>query len=257
MAALEDRLRERFEAGLVCDVRPPDFGTRLTILRKRVQQDGVARRRPRRARADRRAGRLQRPRARGRADPHRRLRLAHRPAGHRRARRGGPRRPLSRPAPARPRRWRRSSAASARTSTSRCDELVSPSRAAGRRLAAPGRHVPHARAHRRRRCRRSAAPSATATTRRCCTPASAPRRASPRTPTPTTPCTACTRSCAAMPTGLLERLVHAPPPRILRQIRGFVHTIHNPDDGDPDLIIDFQHEGLVLPAPRCSRSSRP
>jgi chromosomal replication initiator protein len=41
MAALEDRLRERFEAGLVCDVRPPDYETRLTILRKRVQQDGV------------------------------------------------------------------------------------------------------------------------------------------------------------------------------------------------------------------------
>ena len=39
--ALEDRLRERFEAGLVCDVRPPDADTRLTILRKRVQQDGL------------------------------------------------------------------------------------------------------------------------------------------------------------------------------------------------------------------------
>jgi chromosomal replication initiator protein len=41
MGALEDRLRERFEAGLVCDVRPPDFGTRLIILRKRILQDGV------------------------------------------------------------------------------------------------------------------------------------------------------------------------------------------------------------------------
>jgi chromosomal replication initiator protein len=41
MGALEDRLRERFEAGLVCDVKPPDFGTRLTILRKRVLQDRV------------------------------------------------------------------------------------------------------------------------------------------------------------------------------------------------------------------------
>ena len=39
--ALEDRLRERFEAGLVCDVQPPDANTRLTILRKRVQQDGL------------------------------------------------------------------------------------------------------------------------------------------------------------------------------------------------------------------------
>ena len=41
LGALEDRLRERFESGLVCDVRPPDLGTRLIILRKRVQQDGV------------------------------------------------------------------------------------------------------------------------------------------------------------------------------------------------------------------------
>ena len=41
MDALEDRLRERFESGLVTDVRPPNFETRLTILRKRVHQDGV------------------------------------------------------------------------------------------------------------------------------------------------------------------------------------------------------------------------
>ncbi len=40
--ALEDRLRERFEAGLVTDIRPPDAGTRRTILRKRVQQDALA-----------------------------------------------------------------------------------------------------------------------------------------------------------------------------------------------------------------------
>jgi len=39
MVALEDRLRERFEAGLVTDVRPPDVPTRLTVLRKRAQQD--------------------------------------------------------------------------------------------------------------------------------------------------------------------------------------------------------------------------
>jgi chromosomal replication initiator protein len=41
MAALEERLRERFEAGLVTDVRPPDYETRRTILRKRILQDGV------------------------------------------------------------------------------------------------------------------------------------------------------------------------------------------------------------------------
>jgi chromosomal replication initiator protein len=39
--ALEDRLRERFEAGLVTDIRPPDLTTRRTILRKRVQQDAL------------------------------------------------------------------------------------------------------------------------------------------------------------------------------------------------------------------------
>ena len=41
MDALEDRLRERFEAGLVCDVQGPDRGTRLTILRKRMLQDRI------------------------------------------------------------------------------------------------------------------------------------------------------------------------------------------------------------------------
>jgi chromosomal replication initiator protein len=39
--ALEDRLRERFEAGLLTDIQPPDAATRLTILRKRVEHDGV------------------------------------------------------------------------------------------------------------------------------------------------------------------------------------------------------------------------
>jgi chromosomal replication initiator protein len=41
MNELEDRLRERFEAGLVCDVHAPDRSTRLTILRKRILQDGI------------------------------------------------------------------------------------------------------------------------------------------------------------------------------------------------------------------------
>jgi chromosomal replication initiator protein len=41
LQALEDRLRERFAAGLVADISPPDLATRLTILRKRAQHDGV------------------------------------------------------------------------------------------------------------------------------------------------------------------------------------------------------------------------
>ncbi|MEA2273420.1 MAG: chromosomal replication initiator protein [Solirubrobacteraceae bacterium] len=41
LGALEDRLRERFEAGLVADIRAPELLTRLTILRKRAEHDGV------------------------------------------------------------------------------------------------------------------------------------------------------------------------------------------------------------------------
>ena len=41
MAALEERLLERFQAGLVAELQPPDFATRLAILRKRVHHDGV------------------------------------------------------------------------------------------------------------------------------------------------------------------------------------------------------------------------
>jgi len=41
LGELEERLRERFEAGLVTDVRAPDPATRLTILRKRIQQDRI------------------------------------------------------------------------------------------------------------------------------------------------------------------------------------------------------------------------
>jgi chromosomal replication initiator protein len=41
LGALEDRLRERFESGLVADVKPPELMTRLAILRKRVEHDGI------------------------------------------------------------------------------------------------------------------------------------------------------------------------------------------------------------------------
>jgi chromosomal replication initiator protein len=42
LQALEDRLRERFEAGLVADIGPPELATRLTILRMRVHHDRIA-----------------------------------------------------------------------------------------------------------------------------------------------------------------------------------------------------------------------
>ena len=41
MSALEDRLRERFEAGLVTDIAAPDERMRTGVLRKRAQQDGL------------------------------------------------------------------------------------------------------------------------------------------------------------------------------------------------------------------------
>jgi len=39
LVSVEERLRERFDAGLVADIHPPDFTTRLTILRKRAALD--------------------------------------------------------------------------------------------------------------------------------------------------------------------------------------------------------------------------
>jgi chromosomal replication initiator protein len=41
MAALEARLLERFQAGLVAELAAPDLATRLAILRKRVHHDGI------------------------------------------------------------------------------------------------------------------------------------------------------------------------------------------------------------------------
>jgi chromosomal replication initiator protein len=41
LQALEDRLRERFQSGLVADIRPPGLSTRMAILRKRAQHDGL------------------------------------------------------------------------------------------------------------------------------------------------------------------------------------------------------------------------
>ena len=42
LAALEDRLRERFEAGLVTDISAPSHAVRVAILRKRAQYDDLA-----------------------------------------------------------------------------------------------------------------------------------------------------------------------------------------------------------------------
>jgi chromosomal replication initiator protein len=42
LVSIEQRLRERFEAGLVADIAPPDFATRVAILRKRAALDDIA-----------------------------------------------------------------------------------------------------------------------------------------------------------------------------------------------------------------------
>jgi chromosomal replication initiator protein len=41
LVSIEQRLRERFEAGLVADIQPPDHATRVAILRKRAEIDGI------------------------------------------------------------------------------------------------------------------------------------------------------------------------------------------------------------------------
>jgi chromosomal replication initiator protein len=41
LVGIEERLRERFQSGLVAEIKPPDRATRIAILRKRVALDGV------------------------------------------------------------------------------------------------------------------------------------------------------------------------------------------------------------------------
>ena len=164
LEALEDRLRNRFEWGLITDVQPPDLETRIAILRKKAAMERLTAP-PRRARVHRLQDPDEHPRARGRADPGHRVRQPQPAAG--------------RPDPGRDRaqgpdpRGRR--AGDHRGADHRPDRGVL--RAVDRRPLRPSRgrdlvdgpadrDVPLPRAHRRCRCPRSGSSSAAATTRR-------------------------------------------------------------------------------------------
>lgn len=41
IATLEERLRTRFESGLIVDIQPPDIETRIAILRKQIRSKGI------------------------------------------------------------------------------------------------------------------------------------------------------------------------------------------------------------------------
>ena len=88
IATLEERLRSRFEWGLITDIQPPDLETRIAILRKKVKTDGIHIPDPRGADLHREPHLVEHPRARGRAHARRRVLVAHRPADDRRPRPG-------------------------------------------------------------------------------------------------------------------------------------------------------------------------
>ena len=170
LAELEARLTERFRSGLVVELEPPGARRAPGDPRASAPASTACEVSRRRARRDRRArSTTQRPRARGRADPRGRLRLAARGAAHARA--GAPRAAAAsadagrRAAAASPRSWtprRRSSASNPRRSSRRDRRAAVVQRP-------PGGHVPRARAHRPQPAGDRRAASAGATTPPSCT----------------------------------------------------------------------------------------